>query len=195
MQQQTNRVTVPYIQGASEAAARILSKHGISVAHKLVKTLRTTLMRHKEPNEKSNVIYGLECSQCPCEYVGETGKRLRTRMRDHKRAVRRHETTSPMWAHTAESGRTFDFDNVRMIDRGHSKEGRLLRVAWHTGSNSCNRCIELHPAYQVLRYRLNNRGRPNQCQSGTRTYVEYIGPIFHNMIETFLNRAGHGGYE
>ncbi len=116
-------------------------------------------------------------------------------MREHKGAVRRHVTTSQVWAHTAESGHTFYFDNVRVIDRDQSKEGRLLRVAWHTGSNSCNRCIELHPAYQVLRYRLNNRVRPKQCLSGTRTYVEYIGPIFHNTIETFLNRAGHGGFE
>ncbi len=49
-----------------------MSKHGVSVAHKPVKTLRTTMIRPKdplEPNEKSNVIYGLECSQCPVEYA------------------------------------------------------------------------------------------------------------------------------
>ncbi len=99
--------------------ARILSKHGVLVAHKPVKTLRTALMRPKdslEPNEKSNIIYGLECSQCPVEYVGETGKRLRTRMREHKGAVRRHETTSQVWSHIAKSGYTFNFDNARVIN-------------------------------------------------------------------------------
>ncbi len=45
----------------------------------------------------------------------------------------------------------------------------MLREAWYRGSNSCNCCIELHPAYQALRYRLNNRGRPDRSQSGTRT--------------------------
>ncbi len=72
MQQQTSCEEVPYIQDASEAVARILSKHGVLVVHKPVKTLRTALMRPKdslEPNEKSNVIYGLECSQCPVEYA------------------------------------------------------------------------------------------------------------------------------
>ncbi len=54
----------------------------------------------------------------------------------------------------------------------NSRGGRLLREAWHTGSNSCNRCIELHPAYRVLRYRLSNRGRPNRSPSGTRTRRE-----------------------
>ncbi len=71
-------------------------------------------------------------------------------MKEHKGAVRRHETISQVWAHTAESGHTFDFDNARVIDRDQSKGSRLLREAWHTGSNSCNRCIELHPAYHVL---------------------------------------------
>ncbi len=80
----------------------------------------------------------------------ETGQRLRTRMKEPKGAVRRHKTTSQVWAHTAESGHTFDFDNARVIDRDQSKGSRLLREAWHTGSNSCNRCIELHPAYQVV---------------------------------------------
>ncbi len=80
-----------------------------------------------EPNEKLNVIYGLECSQCPVEYFGETGKRLETHMREHKGAVRRHEITSQVWAHAAESGHTFDFDNARVIDRDQSKGGRLLR--------------------------------------------------------------------
>ncbi len=64
------------------------------------------------------------------------------------------------------------FGNVRVIDIGQSKCGQLLRDAWHTGPNSCNRCIELHPAYRVLRYRLSNRGRPNWSQSGTRTRRE-----------------------
>ncbi len=67
-------------------------------------------------------------------------------MKEHKGAIRRHETTSQVWAHTAESGHTLDYDNARVIDRDQSKGGRLLREAWHTGSYSCNRCIELHPA-------------------------------------------------
>ncbi len=42
----------------------------------------------QEPNVKLNVIYGLECSQCAVEYVQESGKRLRARMRDHTGVVR-----------------------------------------------------------------------------------------------------------
>ncbi len=42
-------------------------------------------------------------------------------MKEHKEAVRRHETASQVWAHTVESGHGFDFDNARVIDRDQSK--------------------------------------------------------------------------
>ncbi len=96
---------------------------------------------HLEPSEKLNVIYGLACSQCPVECVGENGNHLRTRMREQKVAFRRHEIVSQVWEHTAESGNTFEFDNARVIDRDRSKGGRLLREAFPTRSNSCNCCI------------------------------------------------------
>ncbi len=44
-----------------------------------MKTLRTALMRPKdslEPYEKSNVIYGLECSQCLVEYVSRNWQKF-----------------------------------------------------------------------------------------------------------------------
>ncbi len=59
MQRQTHRLAAPYIQGALEAVAYILSEHGVLVVHKPLKTLRTTWMRPKnplEPNGKPNVI-------------------------------------------------------------------------------------------------------------------------------------------
>ncbi len=135
MHQQTDRVAVPYIKGTSGAATSYLSGHGTADAR-----------------EKLHVIYGLECSQCSVEYVGETGKRLRTRMR----------------AQTAENWHTFDVENVRVIHRDQKKGGRLLRVALHTRSKSNNSCIELHLVFQILQHRLQYRGRPYRGYSSTK---------------------------
>ncbi len=117
-------LAVPYIQGATEPAVGLLSRYDISVAHNPVMTLRTILMRPKdplEPREKSNVTHGFEFSQCLAEYVWETGKRLRTRMREHKGAIRGHDTTSKVLAHS--------FDNAKVINGDCSKGGQLFR-AW-----------------------------------------------------------------
>ncbi len=151
-----------------EAAARLLSRHRISVAYKLATTPRTTLMLPKDPlgpDEKSNFVYGLECSKCLVQYAGETDKRLRTRVREHKSAIMRHETTSQVWRHSAESGHA---DKVRVTEMDWGKGGRLLREAWYTRLNSSNRCIELHPAYQALRQHFTYWGRITLNRSTTR---------------------------
>ncbi len=50
-------------------------------------------------------------------------------MWEHKGTIRRHETTSLVWRHTAKRGYAFESDNVRVIDMNWSKGGRPLREA------------------------------------------------------------------
>ncbi len=69
-----------------------------------MKVLRTILIESKDPlgpDEIANVIYGLECSQCPVDYITERPER----------------------------GHTFSIDKIRLIDVDRSKGGRLLREA------------------------------------------------------------------
>ncbi len=54
-------------------------------------TLRTTLVKAKDtiPLEaKAGMIYQFPCKGCNYKYVGETGKTPKTRMKQHKVAVR-----------------------------------------------------------------------------------------------------------
>ncbi len=70
----------------------MLAKYGIRVAHKLTKTLRSQLMLAKDPlkdEEKSGVVYRVNCKHCSSYFVGGISKRLMTRMQEHKPAVRR----------------------------------------------------------------------------------------------------------
>ncbi|XP_076064448.1 uncharacterized protein LOC143038794 [Oratosquilla oratoria] len=81
------RVTVPYLKGASEVEARLLRKHGLEVAHKPRNTLHGALTKVKDTESQSDrigVVY-----DCETHCVGETGKRLATRLKEHQRAVGR----------------------------------------------------------------------------------------------------------
>ncbi len=52
-------------------------------------TLRTTLVKDTIPLEaKADVIYEFPCKGCNAKHVGETGKTLKTRMKQHKAEVR-----------------------------------------------------------------------------------------------------------
>nr|VZI03321.1 unnamed protein product [Spirometra erinaceieuropaei] len=70
---------VPYIAGVSEEFAKLMSEFGIGVAHRPEATIRRQLMHPKDPipiNQKSEVIYRIDCSCDQANYVGETGKQL-----------------------------------------------------------------------------------------------------------------------
>ncbi|BHF74031.1 hypothetical protein SprV_0401711500 [Sparganum proliferum] len=53
-------------------------------------TIRHLVMRpkiHLPPGETTNVIYGIQCGTCEMSYIGETGKRLQTRVGEDKKAM------------------------------------------------------------------------------------------------------------
>ncbi|BHF73279.1 hypothetical protein SprV_0401635900 [Sparganum proliferum] len=113
--------SIPYIKGVSEAVARSLAPLGIGVAHRPDSTIRRQVMRPKDPvpkHEMSAVVYRLQCSCGRCNYVGETGRRLQTRMHEHKLAVRRLDPKSEVATHAAQMGHTFNFDAVEIVGRG-----------------------------------------------------------------------------
>ena len=70
----------------SEDIRRICRGHNIRVAFRLSRTLRAMLstVKNKVPTEKqSGVVYMIPCS-CRKVYLGETERRLETRLKEHK---------------------------------------------------------------------------------------------------------------
>nr|VZI34015.1 unnamed protein product [Spirometra erinaceieuropaei] len=152
---------LPYIANVSEAVARILQPLGIGIAHKPEATIRRLVMRPKTPlprGETANVVYRIPCSSCEANYVGETGKRLQTRMDEHARAVRRMDQLSLVAEHCAAFGHAFAFQDAEVLGQGSDQTVRETLDAWHTTTTSINRCVTLPAAYQALRVKLNRQG-------------------------------------
>ncbi|BHF65157.1 hypothetical protein SprV_0200816600 [Sparganum proliferum] len=169
---------LPYIDGVSEAVSRLLRPLGIGIAHRPESTIRHLVMRPKTPlppGEITNVIYRIQCSSCEANYIGETGKRLQTRVGEHMRAVRRMDQLSLVAEHCANSGHTFAFQSVEILGRGNDRVTRETIEAWHTSTNSINRSIKALPeAYQALRTQLREqtskrglRGERNAITAGS----------------------------
>nr|VZI25494.1 unnamed protein product [Spirometra erinaceieuropaei] len=168
---------LPYIDGVSEAVSRLLRPLGIGIAHRPESTIRHLVMRPKTPlppGETTNVIYRIQCSSCEINYIGETGKRLQTRVKEHMRAVRRMDQLSLVAEHCANSGHTFAFQSAEILGRGNDRVTRETIEAWHTSTNSINRCVALPEAYQALRTQLREqankrglRGQRNPITAGS----------------------------
>lgn len=84
-------VTLPYVGGTTEKIQRILTSHKIKTAIKPSSTLRQVLSKPKDavPNEKkTGVVYEIPCADCDLVYIGETGRSLLTRTKEHIASVR-----------------------------------------------------------------------------------------------------------
>ncbi|BHF58743.1 hypothetical protein SprV_0100169800 [Sparganum proliferum] len=126
-------LSIPYVKNVSEATARILKPFGIGVAHKPECTIRQQIMKPKDPlptTEQSAVVYSIPCLNCNARYVGETGKRLGTRLHEHQLAINRKDKLSLVYGHVRELNHNFAFDKARVIGRANEKMARLVLESW-----------------------------------------------------------------
>ena len=84
-------VVIPYVAGMSEDIRRVCRKFNIRIVFKSGQTLRSMLTKVKDtlpPGKQSNVVYHIPCS-CGQVYIGETKRRLETRLKEHQNACER----------------------------------------------------------------------------------------------------------
>ncbi len=127
------------------------------MAHRPEATIRRHIMKPKGPlprQETSGVVYRIWCSCGQSNYVGETGRLLKTRIAEHAAAVRRNDANSQVAAHSTRPGHTFKFDEAEILARGDNRVSRELLESWFTGPQSVNKCNDLPKPYTVLRLNL-----------------------------------------
>nr|VZI34215.1 unnamed protein product [Spirometra erinaceieuropaei] len=127
-------------------------------------------MKPKEPlptTEQSAVVYSITRLNCNTGYVGETGKRLGTRLHEHQLAINRKDKTTLVYGHIRELNHDFGFEKARVIGRANEKMARLVLESW-SSAGTLNRAIDLHPAYEALRTRLGSVRTGPVMQASTR---------------------------
>jgi len=110
-------VRIPYVKGTSETVQRILKKHGVPSFHKPFNTLRSLLVRPKDkddPKKMCGVLYDISCPSCHETYIGETGRNLQTRLKEH---LDPHSTQSAIQIHTEKTGHRFSDQSAKVIGR------------------------------------------------------------------------------
>ena len=159
------RITLPYIKGISETTTRLLKTFGIGVAHKPTKSLHSILCKPKDEmakEDKTNIIYKINCTNCNKHYIGQSGRPLHLRLHEHQLAVKRHDISSLISIHVDNCGHTFNWENVQILDRGNSKNTREFLEAWHSGQSAINKHIEINPIYQPIKKIMQKHRNKNQ---------------------------------
>ena len=130
---------LPYVQGVSEPLRRCLEQQGIRTVFKSETTLRSHLVRPKDtvdPVKQDGVVYRIPC-ECGKVYIGETGRSMHERIKEHDRDIRLSRTqTSAVSEHAHKTGHYPLWNEVKFIDRDPHWYTRRVKEAIH---------IRLHP--------------------------------------------------
>ncbi|VDL95611.1 unnamed protein product [Schistocephalus solidus] len=97
---------------------------------------------------------------CLSTYVGHTRQQLRTRINEHKLAIRRRDPLSLVFAHAVDCDHHFNWDATEVVAMANTKQAREFLEAWHSNTNSINHHVDLDAHYEGLRARLTDSRQP-----------------------------------
>ena len=131
----TAYMTLPYIRHLSKTIRRILSPLGIRTCFRPHCTLRQTLVRVKDsrpPQQRPGVVYRIPCGTCPKVYIGQTGRTLEHRLKEHKRALTSGNVSqSAVAEHAMDESHTIKWEEAEVVNHHPHYRQRCALEAWH----------------------------------------------------------------
>ncbi|KYN12186.1 hypothetical protein ALC57_15637, partial [Trachymyrmex cornetzi] len=95
--------TVPYIKNISEKFK----------SNSIIKTDKDKL----DKMEQCNVVYKINCLNCESSYVGQTKRKIKTRLKEHKSSTSNSNTVHNVVAqHQINLNHKFNWDNIEILD-------------------------------------------------------------------------------
>jgi len=87
---------------------------------------------HKDAIPKTlntNIVYKIECDNCDASYVGQTGRKLITRINEHKKQINKLTTNkSVITEHRLNLNHDFKWDEVKILDKETVYNKRLISL-------------------------------------------------------------------
>lgn len=110
-------------------------------------------------DEKSGLVYKIDCKHCNAVYIGETIQKLATRKYQHQCDCKKQitKTSSALAIHAKENDHTFDFDNAKILKQENNK----LK-------------LQIHEVNQIIRYENNTCNKKTDKKDYTNTYINLI---------------------
>ena len=143
-------IVLPYIRNVSECIKRILLPLDIRTCFKPYTTFRQLLVHAKDPipiDSQTGVIYKVSCGTCSDSYVGQTGRSISHRLKEHKRALTSSDVFSAVAEHAKKNNHVIDWNSGRVLDICHQLYPRCYLESWYirTEGSKINRDEGLLP--------------------------------------------------
>ncbi|XP_039312235.1 uncharacterized protein LOC120359297 [Solenopsis invicta] len=125
----------PYLKDVSEKISTSLNKDIIRLGFRCLNKLDKFIKAHKDKNIKTecnNVVYKLNCNDCNASYVGQTKRKLKTRIKEHVNNIK-FETAkiSVISEHRLQQNHSINWENVKILDFEPNYHKRLISEMIH----------------------------------------------------------------
>ncbi|KYN21629.1 hypothetical protein ALC57_06005 [Trachymyrmex cornetzi] len=151
--------TLPYVKNFTEKFQNVYKKHNLNIAYKSINSLNKFIKTGKDKLDKmdnNNVIYRINCCNCNSSYVGQTKRKLKIMIKEHKADIRKSNNHSVVSYHQLQYDHQIDWENIKILDSECSFYKRSILEMIHIKKqvNGMNRVIQKN--YLISIYRLFN---------------------------------------
>ena len=102
-------------------------------------TLHQLLVHPKDlvpMDERKGVVYSITCTVCPKVYIEQTGRSLKHRLKEHRRALRSGDVAASALAeHALVAGHGIDLSKTEVVDSNPYIPTRCMLESWHIKHN------------------------------------------------------------
>ena len=141
------------LSGDSGVLKKACEKYNFKVIFKSGPTLRSLLTKVKDPLPKeklAGVVYHIPC-QCGKVYVGETQRRLETRVKEHRDACNKGDTgKSAIAEHQWDQQYQANWEGTRVLDRASRPVQLRVKEALYIQRTPTNNRLNRDEGYELL---------------------------------------------
>ena len=74
-----------------------------------------------------NAIYSTLCKNCEQHYIGQTSKKIETRLTEHKNTINRYDLLSLPASHMHDKGHTFNWTETQILNQATKNMHKSLK--------------------------------------------------------------------
>ena len=120
---------------ATENITKVLETTGFEVALTSGKKIGDMTRKKRVKNEDFSVVYQVPCGGCEKSYIGETGRGMNIRLKEHKRDLRNDADHSAFVVHAHFSNHLPNWDRATVLAKCGDKGGRKATEAAFIATN------------------------------------------------------------
>ena len=108
-----NLLVLPYSE-KFKVVPKLLKTFNVNVVFSNTNTVRNMLIKNS-PKNTEGCIYEVPCRDCSMKYIGQTGKALNVRLKQHQYSVRTFQSSNAIFLHKMNFDHHIDWQNCKSI--------------------------------------------------------------------------------